>query len=455
MASAVGEQTNGCHFHVVVLPYPGRGHINPMMNLCKSIASRSNDILITVVLTEEWLGFIGSDSKPANIRFATIPNVLPSELVRGADVMGFIEATQTKMKEPIERLLDQLETPVNLILADIILLWPVKVGNQRNIPVALLWPMSASVFSIYYHFSLDQNLHLTIESAGSRDECVDFIPGISSIRIADLPSNLHQTRNGGIVSLVSKARYLLFPSVYELESQAIDALKPKIPIPVFSFGPAVPYSKLKDTSNGPDYMKWLDSQPTSSVLYISLGSFLSVSSAQMDEIAAGLHLSGVRYLWVARGEASRLKEGCGGSGMVVPFCDQLRVLLHSSVGGFWTHCGWNSTMESVFAGVPLLTFPICIDQSTNSKLIVEDWKIGWKMNREVGMEHLVKREEIALVVQSFMDLQSLDRREMVRRAAELQRICQQAIVKGGSSETNLDNFVKEISQRLDTLACSE
>uniref|UniRef100_A0A5B6YJM6 Putative UDP-glycosyltransferase 87A1-like n=1 Tax=Davidia involucrata TaxID=16924 RepID=A0A5B6YJM6_DAVIN len=161
MDSTNGEQTNRCH--VMALPYPGRGHINSMMNLCKFIASRSHDILITFVVTEEWLGFIGSNSKPANIRFATIPNVVPSELVRGADVQGFIKATQTKMEEPFELLLDRLEPPVNLIIADIILIWPVKVGNQRNIPVALLWPMSASVFSINYHFDLDQNRHFPVD----------------------------------------------------------------------------------------------------------------------------------------------------------------------------------------------------------------------------------------------------------------------------------------------------
>jgi UDP:flavonoid glycosyltransferase YjiC (YdhE family) len=93
-----------------------------------------------------------------------------------------------------------------------------------------------------------------------------------------------------------------------------------------------------------------------------MGSFLSLHSAQMDELAAGLRDSGVRFLWVARGKIPRLKEVCGDKGLVVPWCDQLRVLSHSSIAGFLTHCGWNSTQEGAFCGVPFLTFPIDYDQ---------------------------------------------------------------------------------------------
>ncbi|KAI3526317.1 hypothetical protein L1887_05565 [Cichorium endivia] len=80
--------------HVVAIPYPGRGHINPMMNLCKLITlHRPSEFLITFVVTEEWLGFIGSEPKPTNVRFATIPNVIPSEVNRAADFPGFLNAT--------------------------------------------------------------------------------------------------------------------------------------------------------------------------------------------------------------------------------------------------------------------------------------------------------------------------------------------------------------------------
>ncbi|KAL6979048.1 7-deoxyloganetin glucosyltransferase [Sarracenia purpurea var. burkii] len=143
----------GCH--VVAMPYPGRGHINPMLNLSNLIASTNHHILVTFVVTEEWFGFLSSEAKPPNVRFSTIPNVIPSEIGRGADFPGFVEATLTKLEEPFERLLDRLDPPTpSLIIYDTYMMWVVDVGNRRNIPVASLWTMPASVFTVFQHFDL-------------------------------------------------------------------------------------------------------------------------------------------------------------------------------------------------------------------------------------------------------------------------------------------------------------
>ncbi|KAJ6385486.1 hypothetical protein OIU77_028632 [Salix suchowensis] len=173
-----------------------------------------------------------------------------------------------------------------------------------------------------------------------------------------------------------------------------------------------------------------------------MGSFLSVSSSQLNEIVAGVHNSGIRFLWVSRGETTLFKDGCGDMGQVVPWCDQLRVLRHPAVGGFWTHCGWNSTLEAVYAGVPMLASPIFWDQATDSKIIVEDWEIGWRVKREAGSEKLVTREEIAKLVKSFMDAENIEVREIRKKSKELQETCNAAIAKGGSSDTNLDSFIR-------------
>ncbi|XP_021909919.1 UDP-glycosyltransferase 87A2-like isoform X2 [Carica papaya] len=163
MDSVKSQPTTACH--VVAIPYPGRGHINPMMNLCKSLASKSNSsILVTFVVTEEWLGFIGSESKPHGICLVSIPNVLPSELTRGSDMEGFLEAVHTKMEAPFERLLDRLEPLATLILADSFLSWVVAVGNRRNIPLASFWPMSASFFSVLqHHYLFEQHGHFLVD----------------------------------------------------------------------------------------------------------------------------------------------------------------------------------------------------------------------------------------------------------------------------------------------------
>ncbi len=246
---------------------------------------------------------------------------------------------------------------------------------------------------------------------------------------------------------VSKTQYLLCTSIYELESTTIDFLKAEFSFPVYAMGPAIPYFDLGENTNNSNhnYLNWLDCQPRSSVLYISMGSFLSVSTAQMVEIATGLRDSGVRFLWVARDETHSLKEICGHMGLVVPWCDQLRVLSHSSVGGFWSHCGWSSTREGMLCGLPFLTFPIGYDQILNSKFIVEDWKIGWRVKQDVGVDNLVTRGETSGLVQKFMDLECDEMKEIRTRASEVQQICKRAIAKGGSSETSINAFIKELS----------
>ncbi|XP_030971494.1 UDP-glycosyltransferase 87A1-like [Quercus lobata] len=452
MNSIKAKPTTQCH--VVAMPSPGRGHINPMMNLCKILASKNSNILVTFVVTEEWLGFIGSDPKPDSIRFGTIPNVVPSELVRAADISSFTEAVMTKLEAPFVRLLDQLEPPVTVIMADTFLFWAVGVGNRRNIPVASFWPMSPSMFTIIQHVDLlVKNSHFPSDSA-KFEEHVDYIPGISSTQLMNIPfDGRNQQTTKWILeafSWVNKAQYLLLTSIYEFESKVFDVLKAKFSFPVYAMDQIVPNFDFGENTNHSDnnYLHWLDYQPRSSVLYISMGSFLSFSSAQMDEIAIGLCDSGVRFFWVARDETSRLKDVCGHRGLVVPWCDQLMVLSHSSIGGFWSHCGWSSTREGMLCGLPFLTFPIIFDQILNSKLIVEDWKIGWRVKQDVGMNNLVSRVEISRLVQKFMNFENDEVKEIRTRASEFQQICQRAIAKGGSSETNINAFIQDLSHSM-------
>ncbi|KAB2604180.1 UDP-glycosyltransferase 87A1-like [Pyrus ussuriensis x Pyrus communis] len=442
--------------HVAALPIPGRGHINPMMCLCNSLASLnaadSNiNFLVTFIVTEEWLGFIGSDPKPDNVVFATIPNVIPSEIGRGADSPGFYETVLRKIRAPVEELLDRLEPPVAALIADTYLVWSVEIGNLRNIPVASLWTMSASVYSVFHFFDLlVQHRHFPVNLAERGEEHVDYIPGLPSTRVTDLPTCFYAKglnvldRALEAISSLSKARWLLLPSVYELEARVIDALREKLPIPVEAQSRPIE-AQLKP--NESQYFDWLDKQPKGSVLYVSQGSLHSASKAQMEEIACGLRESGARFFWVAREEALELQEKCGEMGIVVPWCDQLRVLCHSCIGGFWSHCGWNSTSEAVFAGLPMLTFPIYWDQVPNSKIIVDDWKIGWKVKKGMGEEEiLVTREEIKGIVKRFMDLESEEGKNLRRQAREIRDICRQAVQKGGSSYFNIEAFISDLSR---------
>lgn len=294
------------------------------------------------------------------------------------------------------------------------------------------------------------------------EEEVDYIPGVAKTRLADLPTIFHgkgrQVLGGALecIAWASKADYFLSTSFYELEFPVVDALQSQLSAPVYCVGPTIPFFKGDRDGEGDGdlaYLRWLDSQPRGSVLYVSLGSFLSVSEAQMEEMVAGVRDSGVRFLWVARGETSLIGSACEEDmGLVVPWCEQLKVLCHPSVGGFWTHSGWNSTLEAIYAGVPMLTCPIFWDQVPNSKQIAEDWKIGLRVKKEGGGggggggENLVTRQETARLVRKLMDEESDEGREMRRRARELREACRRAVARGGSSDRNLDAFISGISR---------
>ncbi|KAB2607156.1 UDP-glycosyltransferase 87A1-like [Pyrus ussuriensis x Pyrus communis] len=284
------------------------------------------------------------------------------------------------------------------------------------------------------------------------NKIVEYIPGVSTTSVADLPPAFladHQNVVPKVLEAVSqaveKAQYLLFTSVYELDPQVFEALKAKFAFPIYPIGPSVPHFELSKTlttnQNDIDYLHWLDSQPKKSVLYISMG----ISKSQMDEIATEVKSSCVRVFWVARGDASKLRDCVGDLGLVVPWCDQLRVLCHDSIGGFWLHCGWNATLEAVYVGLPILTCPISWDQIPNGKQIVEDWRIGYQV-KNVGVELLVSSKEIAELVKKFMDVESEEGKDLRERAEQLQEVCRGAIANGGSSDRNVDAFLKDISQ---------
>ncbi|TKY73551.1 UDP-glycosyltransferase 87A1 [Spatholobus suberectus] len=443
--------------HVVAMPYPSRGHVNSMMSLCKLLAASSStsetSLLITFVVTQEWLGFIGSEPKPSNFRFATIPNVIPLQSQIASDIPAFFKAVVTNMEAPFDHLLHRLHPSVTALVADVELHFPIAVARRGNIPVALLWTMSASFYLTLHQLgSVVRNQSL---KADLLDDCEEHIAGISSAQLAGLRIVLRENDLRFLqlelecTSIVHKADCLIVNSVQELEAEIIDSLRAMFHFPIYPI--AFPYFKpetshlVANNDYNVEHLNWLDSQPPMSVLYISLGSFLSVSCAQMNEIVSALNTSGVCYFWVVRGEVSWLKEKCGDRGLVVPWCDQLKVLSHPSVGGFWSHCGWNSTLEAVFAGIPMLTFPLFFDQVPNSRQILEEWKNGLELKRsELGSEELMTQEEIVKVITEFMDLGNWKGKEIRDRALELKGICDRAVAEGGSSNMNLDAFIKDV-----------
>lgn len=440
---------------MVALPFPGRGHINPMLAVCRQLAAADGALTVTVVVTEEWQALLASTALPDRVRLATIPNVIPSELGRGADHAGFIEAVRDKMGEPFERLLDRQERRPEAVLADTFLTCAVAAGARRGIPVCSLWTQPATFFLALYHLDLwppvdlrDSEEELSIRSLG------EYIPvqGLSSVRLSDLKIFRVWKRPMEIgaeaFANVRRAQCVLFTSFHGLEPSAIDTLAESLPCPVYPVGPSIPGMPLEEDTriHDEEHRGWLDAQPEGSVLYVSFGSFVAMRPSQFEEIAMGLRDSGVRFFWVARDKAADLRETCGDKGLTVTWCEQQKVLCHPSVGGFLSHCGWNSMLEAVCAGVPLLAFPLGWDQLVNARMVADEWKVGINLREQRGENGVVGRAAISAAVRKLMDFGSGVGQEMRRRAAMLREDSRCAVQEGGSSHRSLSGFLKDLAE---------
>ena len=191
---------------------------------------------------------------------------------------------------------------------------------------------------------------------------------------------------------------------------------------------------------------WLDKQIQNSVLYVSLGSLASIDKKELVEMAWGLANSKQPFLWVIRpGSVDDLEwykllpegfiEAIEENGCIVKWAPQKEVLAHGAVGGFWTHCGWNSTMESMSEGVPMICKPCFGDQRVNARYVSHAWKIG------LQLENMFERGEIERAVKSLMvDKEGEEMRQRAKNLKEMVELC----IRGGSSYNSLNQLIELI-----------
>lgn len=403
-------------FHALVIPFPAQGHITPMMQFAEKLASRG--LTVTFVTTYHAHAQITkaqskeSQVQPGlDIRSAQISDGLSLDFDRSARFYDFLRSVENNMGGELEQLIHNLNKtgpPISCVIADIFLFWTPDVTKKFGIPWISFWSQPAIVYSIYYHAHLLE-AHGHSHHKGSSDEyntSIDYIPGVPTLHPKDLPSFFQDQDPGSqdnldwvlkSIQLNRGADCVLCNSFDDLESTEM-----KLEPPILHVGPLLPSGYLKGcaddiirvgTSNRTEYdcSAWLNTKPNDSVIYVSFGSMIHLSKPQLGEIAMGLKYSGHPFVWVVRPDivASTVSDGLpdgfldeiGSQGLVIPWCNQLRVLSHPSVAGFITHCGWNSMLESIALGVPMLGFPAWSEQYTNCKLMADEWKIGIRLRK--------------------------------------------------------------------------
>lgn len=208
-----------------------------------------------------------------------------------------------------------------------------------------------------------------------------------------------------------------------------------------------------NTDSGADVMAWLDGCPDGSVLYVCFGSQKLLNGQQMEALANGLDWSGVRFVWAVKtGSAQEAKDGYGvvpegfeervaGRGWLIKgWAPQVLIMGHRAVGGFVSHCGWNSVLEAIVGGVLILGWPMEADQYVNAKMLVEDMGVAIQVCE--GADGVPDPTQLGKVIAESL---SGDSAEKVR-AKELRDKAFGAVKDGGSSLKDLDELVKQLSQ---------
>lgn len=229
----------------------------------------------------------------------------------------------------------------------------------------------------------------------------------------------------------------MFPNVYTIGPQQL--LLNQIPSLEEEHVKRIRYSLWKEE---PECLQWLDSKTPNSVVYVNFGSITVMSPQQLVEFGWGLANSNHNFLWIIRpdlvvGETAVLEpeftEVNKERGFIASWCPQEEVLNHNSVGGFLTHGGWNSTMESLSAGIPMLCWPFFGDQPTNCRYMCTEWECGMEIDNDV------KRDQVEKLVRELMDGEK--GKKMKKKAMKWKEIAEKACGPGGSSSLNLDKLV--------------
>ncbi|PKA45916.1 UDP-glycosyltransferase 86A1 [Apostasia shenzhenica] len=460
--------------HLLLIPYPLQGHIIPAAHLAVKLAAAG--FSITFVNTESVHHqtslahhqlpssgdpFSGArDSGRLDIRYELVSDGLPVSFDRSVHHDEFMQHILHRLSSNVEALARRL-LPISGLVADTFFVWPATLARSLAVPYVSFWTEPALVFSLYYHMDL-LRLNGHFAAGDNRKDMITYVPGVPAIEPSDLTSYLQESDTSSVVHQIilkafeeaHRADYILCNTVQELEPSTIAAMRKEKPF--YAIGPIFPAGFTRSTVETSlwaesDCSHWLNSRPAASVLYISFGSYAHVEKGDLAEIAGGVAESKVSFLWVLRpdvvssNDTDPLPEGfreeTAGRGIVVPWCCQIEVLSHAAIGGFLTHCGWNSILESVWSGVPMICFPLLTDQFTNRKLVVGDWGMGIDLGGGKS-QPAVRREEVAAKIDELM------RGEDGRRAREgVSRVrgkLEAAVAGGGSSARNFERFVEDL-----------
>ncbi|XP_068654910.1 malvidin galactosylase UGT88C3-like [Aristolochia californica] len=459
---------------LVILPMPDRGHLASTVEFAKRI-NQHNQFSITILnmappfpsfssLPASYYESISSSG--LDIHFHDLPQVEPpGDPSSEAFISLYIASHATHVRNSILRL--QSSVRVAALVVDLFATTMTEVGNELGIPTYLFFTCGAALLALMLHIP---NLDLEIKSEFEDLKEDVEVPGLGRVPPLVMPSPLMNKKDEGYWWFVEHSRRfrymkgLIVNTYLELESAALEAVGegrclPDYPTPpVFSVGPVL---VLEEKDHSHPCIEWLDTQPPQSVVFLCFGSMGDLPEPQVKEIALGIERSGHRFLCCIRvrrsdepapSSASDLDdvlpdgfvERTKGNGLVWPrWAPQTAILSHGAVGGFVSHCGWNSCLESLWFGVPMLAWPLDAEQRLNGFELVN--KVGTALELQLDYKDggIVDATEVERGVRLMMEDPDKGKRAR-EKAMEMRAASRAAVEEGGSSFDELRRLTEQL-----------
>ncbi|CAM6098760.1 unnamed protein product [Calypogeia fissa] len=472
--------------HVLMLSVPGQAHMAGILRLSIALAKRG--VTISVVAVQKHIALLKTFKE---VQALDNFNLIPYK--EEADPGKFLDVARNLFRPIFDKLVENRKARLpgpTCIIADRLLTWLPDTAKELNVHYYQFWSCGAvyaKVLQAYPQLFADGVLTVKEGGPNGKRMLAEFdgpliIPGLPALKHGEMANSslgIDQYKAVGVT--MAKADAMIVNTFYDLESSIIDSIRQswldnsaggKIH-KLFPVGPLSNAASFKDrlfvgdvNSQRPDCLKWLDSRPPQSVVYICVGSVVVLSSDQIRELALAIEYSNLSFLWVKRSEGSLppgFQERTKANVMIVcGWVPQLQILGHSSIGCFLTHCGWNSIIESVTSGVPMAAWPqMSTDQFINCRFVVDVLKVAAEVRpEESSAEHLIRltlessvpgvfSSPYQLTSEAFESawkivMSAEEGQAMWSRVQELKMKAEAAVGDGGSSWKTLDDLAENI-----------
>ncbi|KAJ3679760.1 hypothetical protein LUZ60_017771 [Juncus effusus] len=463
--------------HFVIVPLVAQGHMIPMVDMACLLAERG--VRVSYITTPANVARIKplvrqENESSISIQFVELPfpsaqyglpeGVESIEFLSKENGLSFFRAVYS-LAEALEHFLGNLDRQPDCIITDMGNPWTGPVARKFGIPRVLYHGPScfyiSSIHSLEINKVYDRTSNMLelvvvpdfpVEVITNKAQTPGFFnnPGLEEIRKKILEEELNVDS-------------MLINTFDELEGQFIEHYENVIRKRVWAIGPMCLCNKsvkmkanrgMEGDVNLSQVLTWLERRNVGSVLYVNFGSLVYVNALQLIELGSGLEASKKPFVWVIKKKEMipQVKEWLSGGfeertrdrGLILTgWVPQMVVLSHRAVGGFITHCGWNSILEAICMGVPMITWPYFQDQFVNEKLVVDVLKIGIslgvKMPNYYSDSVLVRKDDVKIKVSALMDEE--EGKETRARVESFAKKAKKAMENGGSSYVNITDMI--------------